>query len=137
MTFDEVRAWLNQARGIDREIRHLEEIRAQTFDRLTQTTQSYDKLAVQSSPDPHKLDGIAALDERIIQQINRLSMHKADVLEVISTIEDSRLRAVLIGRYIEGKTFERIAADEFYSWRNVHRLHAKALRLVAEMLKDE
>jgi len=30
-------------------------------------------------------------------------------------------------RYLDGKTFEWIAAEMNYSWRQIHRLHSQAL----------
>ena len=35
-------------------------------------------------------------------------------------------------RYLQGQSWERIACDTDYSWRQVMRLHAKALKILAK-----
>ena len=137
MTEAEVRAWLNQARHADEEICGLERTRRELFERLTAITQSYDKIAVKSSPDPHKLDGIAALDAKITEQINRRAMIQAEALETICTLKDDRLRRVLKCRYIDCMTLEKTAVECNYSYKHTKRLNREGIRALAEILRDE
>ena len=46
----------------------------------------------------------------------------------IDSVPDVILRTILLLKYIEGLTWEQIAVDLQYSWRNVHYLHSRALK---------
>ena len=137
MQTDELITWLNRAWGAEKEIKRLEAIRMDVFDRLTQTTGSYDKLAVRSSPDPHKLDGLAALDERVVDKINRKAAIQAEVLDAIDLLDDHRFRAILTDRYVRLMKWEAIEDEENYSRAHVFRLHRKAVAALCRMIKEE
>ena len=49
------------------------------------------------------------------------------IRRVIETIEEDDLQALLILRYLNNQTFEQIAVGMDYSWRQIHRMHSKAL----------
>ena len=134
---DEVKAWLNRARGVDEEIRGLERTRREMFERLTSVTQSYDKASVISSPDPHKLDGAAALDEKITEQINRLTMIQTEILEAICQLKESRLRNVLKCRYVDCKSLVQTARVCNYSEKHTKRLQRIGLAAMSDILRDE
>ena len=134
--FKNARAWLWRARNIDEEMRGLKASRDKVFEDLTSITSSYDKLAVQSSPDPHKFDGFVALLDQIAQQENRLQWIKAEILAVINSLEDDRFRRVLNFRFIAGETIEATAAKVGYSYKHTKRLQARGIEAVAEILKS-
>ena len=50
------------------------------------------------------------------------------IIGQIDGIEDEMLYNILFARYIERKTFEKIATELEYSWRQIIRLHGKALK---------
>lgn len=39
-------------------------------------------------------------------------------------------REILRARYIDGKLWEVICAEKHYSWQQIHRIHAEALRML-------
>ena len=49
------------------------------------------------------------------------------VKQVINQITDGQYRDVLNLRYINALPWEQIAVELGYSWRQVHRLHKKAI----------
>ena len=49
------------------------------------------------------------------------------IVAAIENIQDVTLREVLLNRYVEGMTWEKVALTMNYSIKHVHRLHNKAL----------
>lgn len=70
---------------------------------------------------------ICDIEKEINERIKQLSGIYMRILSVIDTVDDINLQNLLHRRYIDGQTFEEIAADMHYSWRHVHRQHKKAL----------
>ena len=79
---------------------------------------------------PDIIAKIVDLEQEINEQIDKLISVRIEIAGVIGAVEDDVLRQVLQFRYIDGKPWERVAADMGYSWRNIHRLHSKALNKV-------
>ena len=78
-----------------------------------------------------KTEGIIAkivdLEKEIDADVDRLVAIRDGIKAVIESVEDDRERLLLQYRYLEGRTFEWIAAEMNYSWRQIHRLHSQAL----------
>ena len=53
---------------------------------------------------------------------------KDNIIRDIEKLTDSTQYDVLFKRYVEHKTFEVIATDLNYSWRQIIRIHGEALR---------
>ena len=51
-------------------------------------------------------------------------------MSAIERVNDCTLRKLLIKRYLQFKTWEQIAVEMNYSWRQIVRLHGKALQKV-------
>lgn len=119
--------WLMRARNIDREIDELLTERTEVIARLTSITQKLTGETVQSSKDPHKFDRIVELEFEIDRQIDDLVAVKAEIENGISKLNDGRYREILRLRYISGKTFEEIAVNIGYSYKQTCRLHGRAL----------
>lgn len=87
---------------------------------------------VQTSPDYDKIGtAFAKIDEMersLDEEIDRYVDKKNTIIKQIDSIEDETLYMVLFARYIEKKTFEKIATESNYSFRQITRLHGKALR---------
>ena len=71
---------------------------------------------------------IIELEHSIDAEIDRLVNLKAEASYQISLMQDMRCRLVLEARYINGESWETIAAEMGYSIRNVQNLHGKALQ---------
>ncbi len=69
-------------------------------------------------------------EEKMNKKIDKLLVVRKNVESAINAVEDSTLRVLLNYRYICGYTFERIAVEMHYSYRNVCYLHGKALLVV-------
>jgi len=70
---------------------------------------------------------IVDLEKEIDADVDRLIEVRDSIKSIIEAIEDDRERLLLQYRYLDGKTFEWIAAEMNYSWRQIHRLHSQAL----------
>lgn len=78
------------------------------------------------------LSGYAArLDEleRKLQEKHDTAVHlMGEITTSIDAMENATERTLLRLRYICGFTWERIAVELGYSWRQVHYIHGKALQ---------
>lgn len=119
--------WLSRAKRIDEEIDSLIQTRDETLSRIMSITQSYTAMPVQSTKDPHKFDRLAGLEFDIDRKVDELIEVKREILSTIHQISDRRYRLVLMKRYIDYKTFEKIAVEMHYSYKQVCRLHGRAL----------
>ena len=129
----EARKWLGRARSINREIDALRAAKQEAWDQLTKITQNYNSDGAQSSPDPHKHDRIAELEDQIDRKIRELMLTKAEILMVIGKIQDGRKRTILCDYYIRGMTLEQIAVEISYSYAHVKRLRAEGIADVQKM----
>lgn len=78
---------------------------------------------------------IATLGQEIDTEIDMLVKVKAEIERTIADISDERLRLILFARYINCKTFECIACEMHYSYKQICRLHGKALMKVQDVLE--
>ena len=125
--------YLKRYINLDREIeRKLEEV-SLLRSKLTRIIQVY-------STEPRgggggtiygKTEGILAkivdLEKEIDADIDRLVAIRDGIKTIIEAVEDDRERLLLQYRYLDGWTFEKIAVEMNYSWRQIHRLHSRAL----------
>ena len=70
---------------------------------------------------------IVDLEREIDADIDRLVAIRDGIKTIIEAVEDDRERLLLQYRYLDGKTFEWIAAEMNLSWQWVHKLHSKVL----------
>ncbi len=89
---------------------------------------------VQSS---HAADAMAEVVVKMLDLINeyqhdisRLLDIEREIKAVIDAIVRDDYQLILHERYINLKRWEDIAADNNYSWRTVHYLHSKALKVI-------
>ena len=131
--------WLTQVREADEEIQILRRSMFDAWALATSTTPTLDGIAVQTSHDPHRFDGIAELDEAIYDRIRELSAMKAKAVRVISTLPDPRQRKALIAYYVDcrddrgrKKTWEMVAVELAYSFSQLMEIRSRALRALDE-----
>ena len=128
------REWLNRAYRLDAEITQMEAAKKEMYARLTSASPRYTPGGGSSSPDPHKFDKYAAYAVLIDKRIEELIKIKEEIQAMIYNVADTRLRTLLIARYINFKTFEQIAVDMSYDWRHTMRLHVEALKAVEAIM---
>lgn len=92
----------------------------QTGERV-QTTPNYDKIGTAYA----KID---EMERKLDKLIDTYVDKKNHIIGQIDGVEDEMLYNILFARYIERKTFEKIATELEYSWRQIIRLHGKALK---------
>ena len=126
--------WLGRARDIDREIALLQKTKAETRDSLTKITQSYESDGAQVSKDPHKFDRLAELENMIDDKVDELTRTKAEIMQVIFRLEDRRQKMVLISYYIRMKTFEQIAVEMNYSFRQITNIRRRGIMEVQKLI---
>ena len=119
--------FLSRGRWIEREITSLIRTRDETRDRLTHITQSYDSDGAQSTKDPHKFDALVELEYKLDERIDELCAVKTEILDTISKLEDSRERLALQLYYIDMKSWEQVAVELNYTWRQTMRIRKSAL----------
>jgi hypothetical protein len=87
---------------------------------------------VQTSPDFDKMSGkiakILEMESKIDSLIDEYVEKKNLIVSQIDSMENETYYEILFARYIEKKTFEKIADEMSYSWRQIIRLHGRALQ---------
>ena len=96
---------------------------------------------VLSSSDPDKIGAtyakIDGMERNLDKMIDEYTDKKNTIIGQIDSIEDEDCYNILFSRYIEKKTFEVIATEMNYSWRQIIRLHGKALRRFEEKYGEQ
>ena len=128
---------MNRVRRIDKEIEALLRLVQRTRESLETVTQNYDSDGAQSTKNPHKYDRLVELESLVDEKIDQQIALKAEILNTIMQLEDRRQRLVLMEYYIEMKTFEQVAVDIHYSWRQIMNIHGHALKEVQRTLENE
>lgn len=127
----QAKAYLWRVRDAERELKRLEEEYEQAkSDILHLKAMEYDKDKVSNSRIGDLSDAIAALEgyaERITKQWDKLIALREDAKARIEQIEDGRYRDVLVRRYLQGQSWEWIAAGMGYEFRYTLKLHGLAL----------
>lgn len=67
------------------------------------------------------------LDRKLRAQMYKKIQLRAEITEKIDAISDETESLLLRLRYIHGLKWEEVAAKMDYSWKQIHRLHSKAL----------
>lgn len=96
---------------------------------------------VMTSPNQDKIGtSIAKIDEmerKLDDMIDDYIDKKNHIISQIQDIENNDFYEILFARYIEKLTFEKIANKTGWCWRQVHRIHAKALKEFEEKYGNE
>ena len=137
----ETKTYLNQISRLDlmiknkiSELTSLKEmycgLTAITNEERVQTTPNFDKIGTIIS----RLD---ELERKLDDMVDLYTIKREKIVRQIESMDDSVVYNVLFARYIEKKTFERIAADMNYSFRQITRIHAKATKEFEEKFGHE
>ena len=99
------------------------------------------KERVQTSMEQDKIGNtISKIDEmerEIDKMIDSYSDKRMHIIGQIDSMEDENSYDILFSRYIEKKTFEKIADTKNYSFRQITRLHGIALKQFEEKYGNE
>lgn len=123
--------YLNEIRSIEMRLRMLEsEVHKLEQDIRSLTALDYSVDVVQTS-DTHDLsDKVAKLvdmRDSVNREWDKLINLRQEARGYIKRIGNYNYQFVLVERYINAKTWERIAADMNCTWQNLHKIHKRAL----------
>lgn len=71
---------------------------------------------------------------RVSDEMEMLEATEREIISTINKVSNPTLNTLLRKRYISCKTFEQIAVEMNYSWRQTIRLHGAALNSVRSIL---
>ena len=124
---------LQQILWIKKNIANLEEriFELETYATKCTTQITDDHFATQQQPG--KLGGIVA---KIVDMQNEINKKLEQKYEIIKQVEAAikklpeREAYLIRQRYIKGVSWEQIAVDMDYSWRQIHNIHSRALKMI-------
>lgn len=115
---------------IDTKLEQIQELRS-LAEKVTSTL-SLDGTSLQSSGLQDKIGDLVArivdLQTEIETATRKMIDLKTEAMRIIDRMPTQECRLLLQLRYLNGLTWERIAVDMNYSYRNVHYLHSRALQ---------
>lgn len=130
--FASTKEYLNQISRLDRMIENKLSELSQLKEMAYSLQEIPNEERVQTSPNPDKIGSayckIEEMEENISKLIDEYVDKKNEIISQIDSMDDEIHYDILFSRYIEKKTFEKIASDMNYSFRNITRLHGKALQ---------
>ena len=74
------------------------------------------------------------LEEEINREVDRFADLKQEAADMLKRLEDPKHYEVLHRHYILYESFERIAADMSYTYRNICYIHGRALQVFQRVL---
>ena len=81
---------------------------------------------------------VAVYEQNIKNRIGELYKIRNEILQTVNQVESATLRRLLIKRYIQNLTWEKIAEQLNYSYKHVvHILHPKALSAIKRVLEKD
>ena len=134
---DEVYEFLTMPKKTQMQIRskqmQIEDLRLQMLPGAVR----YDKDIVQSSPEDPMMKFIVRVDEleRAIEGLKQRYVDEQKLIsEAIEMLEDKREQVVLIGRYVNGDSYDEIAAELFLSVDRVFQIHRSAVDKMVDIV---
>lgn len=125
--------WLIRARKMRSRLRALQNSKERAFSKATSITVSGGERVSGGAPaDTHA--AFAEVSLAVDRQIEELERTRAEILQVIRQLKDNTLSTLLTEYYINDKTWEKIAEEQHYSFRQIMRLHAKALQQIQSII---
>lgn len=135
---DSAKAFLLKGRRLSSEVEQLKAAKREALQLACGTPVDYSVEKVQTSTDNITEKSFAAYSEysrMLDERVKELIVYRAKMLELIKELSSSTYRTLLIARYINCETWEKIAEDMGYDVRHVHRLHGAALRKFKDVME--
>lgn len=128
--------WLNRGRALNKTIEGLEKAKARAYDIAVGTAAELTEKVQESHGNSveDRLVTYADYCRRIDEHKTELLKILKEIMEAIMKVEDGRLRALLIGRYLSFMSWEQVAEEIGQSdrWTRT-RLHGDALREIEKI----
>ena len=134
MTTKEAKEYLLQIRGAKKEVQCYQALKQQAFELACSVTAQPDKLAVVGGKGGDVFAQYVQYTAMLDEKVNELYDLQNEVTCTIARIPERRHRELLLSYYVEGLTLEQVAIRTGYSWRQIERLHADALKFIASIM---
>lgn len=79
---------------------------------------------------------LAAYETDLADELSHLWSKRMEIVSELGKLKEPKHFTILHARYIEGKTWERIAVDMDITWRYCYMLHGRALTEFEKVLKE-
>ena len=76
---------------------------------------------------PRAVEGIIRAKQELEAQVNVCKAIRAEVVAALEQITNPRDHEILRRRYVLGQTWEQIAVETFYSYKQVRRRHSRCV----------
>lgn len=80
---------------------------------------------------------IADLRVKINKDVDAFVDLKREALAMLKKVEKPEYYRLLVWRYVNYYTFERIATEMNYSYRNITKMHGRALQAFEKVMEKE
>lgn len=126
---------LKKIKVCNKRIEQLESVYDEIYARFTSATHTHSQTVVITSSDPHKIDQIAIVNEKIEKAVNELLELKIFTLNWMYVCPElsSLKRSIILLRYFCDNTYLETAVALDYSMKQIFRLHKKILALAPEV----
>lgn len=136
---NEAQEYLSQIELCDKQINNKLEELSRLNALALKVTSSLKQVAVFGSGSQDKIGDavsrIVDLQREINEDIDRYCDRKAEARALIEKVKDPDQFDVLSKRYLLYKSFEQIACEMGFTYRNVCYIHGRALQTVTELMK--
>lgn len=135
----QAKQFLQRGWKIHMEIRELTCAKEEAFQRALHRGAGEGEKVQTSTTNTQEDYNIAFADysQMLDRKIKELYQVKCEILQLIDQVDDSTWRALLVARYLNFKTWENIAVEMGYSWRQVMRMRSKALLAVQKKMAHD
>lgn len=79
---------------------------------------------------------LASYETQLADELSHLWSKRMEIVGELSKLNDPKHFTILHSKYIEGKTWERIAVDMDITWRYCYILHGRALTELEKILRN-
>lgn len=123
------REWLYRAYNIDKEIKEIEEAYNSAVADVLYSSPQFDIDSVQKSPSnaaEQKVERLVMKKQQYLQRLRDLKDNKYKLLleisKAIEQIPEPTTRGIMLRRYVNFKNIDEIAAQYFFSERNIYKI---------------
>ncbi len=130
MSGKEKKDYLMRYQNCERAIARVEDELERWRSRAEWATTSYQLAPAHTSGEDRMQSAICQIAELRGELFDRLTDAAAvrrEIQQAIGSVEDEKLRLLLEYRYVDAMTFDQIAREMSYSWRQITNLHNKAI----------
>ena len=123
------REWLYRAYNIDKEIKEIEEADNSAVTDVLYSSPQFEIDSVQKSPSTaaeQKVERLVMKKQQYLQRLQNLKDNKYKLLleisRAIEQIPEPTTRGIMLRRYVNFKNIDEIAAQYFFSERNIYKI---------------